>query len=210
MSSRASRKRRKQQRPRRAPRRPSPGAARSHPVCPLYRFQPEGDFYQSWIECGSPGETLRWADAAIGRARACGQLDVPDLARRMPYYSAVYGRQVPVQAAYQLDQYIEAGTLPVQWADGDPITDVPVALMAPPLTSGSAGQARRALHGLHARCCLIIADDGVVIPLEPGEPGPPNAGIMPGGDTGSARRLRSGGGQRPALPAAERHIASPR
>ena len=95
-----------------------------------------------------------------------------DFARRMPYLQAIYGRKVPVEAAYLLDHYIDEGSLPVQWAEGGPVTMVPVAQMAPSLTGGSAVKARVAIHDLHARGHMIIADDGTVIPLVPAQARP--------------------------------------
>jgi len=47
---------------------------------------------------------------------------------------------------------------------------VPLAQMVPSLTGGSAAEARVAIHDLHARGCMMIADDGTVIPLVPAQP----------------------------------------
>jgi len=47
---------------------------------------------------------------------------------------------------------------------------VPLAQMVPSLTGGSAAEARVAIHDLHARGCIMIADDGTVIPLVPAQP----------------------------------------
>jgi hypothetical protein len=47
---------------------------------------------------------------------------------------------------------------------------VPPTEMAPPGTGGSAAEARVAIHDLHAQGCMMIADDGTVIPLIPARP----------------------------------------
>jgi hypothetical protein len=88
----------------------------------------------------------------------------------MPYLEAIYGRMVPAEAAYRLDQYIDEGSLPVQWEADGPVKMVPLAQMAPSLTHGSAAKARVAIHDLHARGYMMIADDGTVIPLVPAQP----------------------------------------
>ena len=54
------------------------------------------------------------AEAATQDQRSADDPDVHDLARRLPYLGAIYGRMVPVEAAYRLDQYIDEGSLPVQ------------------------------------------------------------------------------------------------
>ena len=69
----------------------------------------------------------------------------------MPYLESIYGRMIPVEAAYRLDQYIDEGNLPVQWGEDGPVKMVPLAQMVPSLTGGSAAEARVAIHDLHAR-----------------------------------------------------------
>ena len=71
---------------------------------------------------------------------------------------------VPVEAAWHLDRYLDTGSLPVQWAPGSPVTTVPAAQMAPVPDGSSAAETRVAIHDLHARGYLMIADDGTVIP----------------------------------------------
>jgi hypothetical protein len=102
--------------------------------------------------------------------RAVEEPDVLDFARRMPYLEVIYGRMVPAEAAYQLDRYIDEGSLPVEWAEGSPVTMVPMAQMAPFAAGGPAAKIRAAIHSLHAQGHLVIADDGTVIPLEPAQP----------------------------------------
>ena len=92
------------------------------------------------------------AEAAMQDQRAADDPDVHDLARRLPYLGAIYGRMVPVEAAYRLDQYIDEGSLPVQWDEDGSVRMVPLAQMVPSLTVGSAAEAREAIHDLHARC----------------------------------------------------------
>jgi hypothetical protein len=104
--------------------------------------------------------------------RAADDPDVRDLARRMPYLESIYGRMIPVEAAYRLDQYIDERNLPVQWDEDGPVKMVPLAQMVPSQTGGSAAEARVAIHDLHARGYMMIADDGTVIPLVPGPAGP--------------------------------------
>ena len=147
-----------------------PGEPAKRDVSPLYRNPPEGSFYGSWLDCGSLKKTISWAAAAMRDQRAADDPDVHDLAKRMPYLESIYGRMIPVEAAYRLDQYIDEGSLPVQWVEDGPITRVPLAKMAPSLTGGSAVEARVAIHDLHARGYLMIADDGTVIPLVPAKP----------------------------------------
>jgi hypothetical protein len=148
----------------------APGEPGKREVCLLYRNPPEGAFYESWVDCINLKKTIGWAEAAMQDQRAAEDPDVHDLARRMPYLESIYGRMIPVEAAYRLDQYIDEGSLPVQWMEDGPITRVPLAEMAPPLTGGSAVEARVAIHDLHARGYLMIADDGTVIPLAPVKP----------------------------------------
>jgi hypothetical protein len=136
----------------------------------LYRNPPEGAFYSSWVDCGSQKNSITWANAVMQDQRADEEPDVRDWARRMPYLAAIYGRMVPAEAAYQLDRYIDEGSLPVEWAEGTPVTMVTPAQMVPFLAGGPAAEARAAIHGLHAQGHLVIADDGTVIPVEPAKP----------------------------------------
>lgn len=134
-------------------------------------MDPQGPFYSSWIDSGSQDKaTIAWADAVLQDQRAAEEPDVLDFVRRMPYLAAIYGRKVPAEAAYQLDCYIDEGSLPVEWARGGPVTMVPVAQMVPFAAGGPAAKIRAAIHGLHAHGHLVIADDGTVIPLELGQP----------------------------------------
>lgn len=170
MGGRANKKRRKQARlKQRRQGQSSSTEVRRRSPCPLYFHQPDGQFYRSWVDCGGLQKTLRWADAVTQRAHGCNEAEVVDFARRMPYFAAIYGRQVPAEAAYCLDRYIDEGVLPVQWAEDDPVINISISDMAPPLTNGSVVEARLAIHDLHAMCCLIIDDDGTVIPLVPGK-----------------------------------------
>jgi hypothetical protein len=172
MGGKANKKRRKQERLRqkRSGQR-LPGEPGKGEVCPLYRNPPDGAFYRSWVDCVSPKKTMLWARAALRDSRAAAaDPDVYDWARRMPYLAAIYGRVIPAEAAYRLDRYLDEGSLPVQWAEDGPVTMVPPAGMAPPGTGGSAAEARVAIHDLHARGCMMIADDGTVIPLIPAQP----------------------------------------
>jgi hypothetical protein len=172
MSGKSNKARRKQERlrQRRAGQRP-PGEPTKRDVCPLYRMAPQGAFYSSWVGSGSQDKaTIARADAVMQDQRAAEEPDVLDWARRTPYLEAIYGRMVPAEAAYQLDRYIDEGSLPVEWAEGGPVTMVPVAQMAPFAVGGPAAEVRAAIHGLHAQGHLIIADDGTVIPLEPAQP----------------------------------------
>ncbi len=125
-------------------------------------------FYSSWLDCGSLKRAELWAKIVLA-GPAGADPNVHDLSRRMPFFASVYGRMVPVKAAYYLDQCLDQGSLPVQWAEDGPVTMVPIAEMAPPLTSGSASEARVAIHDLHARGCLMAWDDGTIIPLVPAE-----------------------------------------
>jgi hypothetical protein len=88
----------------------------------------------------------------------------------MPYLASIYGRMVPVGAAWQLDRHLDTGNLPVQWAPGEPVTMVPAAQMAPVADGSLAAEVRVAIHDLHAKGYLRIADDGTVIPLVPAKP----------------------------------------
>jgi hypothetical protein len=171
MSGKSNKARRKQQRlrQRRADQRP-PGEPGKRDVCPLYRIAPEGAFYSSWADCGSQDNAIAWANAVMQDQRAAEEPDVLDFVRRVPYLKAIYGRMVPAEAAYQLDRYIDEGSLPVQWAEGSPVTMVPPAQMVPFLAGRPAAKIRAAIHGLHAQGHLIIADDGTVIPVEPAQP----------------------------------------
>jgi hypothetical protein len=172
MSGKSNKARRKQERlrQRRAGQRP-PGEPGKRAVCPLYRISPQGAFYGSWVDCGSQDKaTIAWADAVMQDQRAAEEPDVHDWARRVPYLEAICGRMVPAEAAYQLDRYIDEGSLPVEWAEGGPVTMVPVAQMVPFVAGGPAAEIRAAIHGLHAQGHLVIADDGTVIPLEPAKP----------------------------------------
>jgi len=67
-------------------------------------------------------------------------------------------------------RYIDEGSLPVQWAEGGPVTMVPPAQMVPFVAGGPAAEIRAAIHGLHAQGHLVIAADGTVIPVEPAQP----------------------------------------
>jgi len=171
MGGKSNKARRKQERlrQRRSGRR-RPGEPGKREACPLYRNPPEGAFYESWVDCGSLKKTMVWAEAAMQDQRAAEDPDVHDLARRMPYLESIYGRMIPVEAAYRLDQYIDEGNLPVQWDEDGPVRMVPLAQMVPSLTGGSAAEARVAIHDLHARGYMMIADDGTVIPLVPAQP----------------------------------------
>ena len=171
MSGKSNKARRKQERlrQRRAGQR-LPGGPGKPEICPLYRMDPQGPFYRSWIDSGSHDKTtITWANAVMQDQRATEEPDVLDFARRMRYLAAIYGRKIPAEAAYQLDRYIDEGSLPVEWTEGSPVTMVPVAQMAPFAAGGSAAQMRAAIHNLHAHGHLIIGDDGAVIPLERGQ-----------------------------------------
>jgi len=144
-------------------------------VCPLYRDPPAGAFYGSWVDCGTVRRTIAWSGAVM-RDRRAADPDVPDLARRMPYLASVYGRMVPVEAAWHLDRCIDAGSLPVRWTPGGRVTMVPAGQLAPRLGGASAAETRVAIHDLHARKYLIIADDGIVIPQVPDKPDLAGAG----------------------------------
>ncbi len=171
MGGKSNKARRKQERlrQRRSGQR-RPGEPGKREVCLLYRNPPEGAFYESWVDCISLKKTMAWAEAAMQDQRAADDPDVHDLARRMPYLESIYGRMVPVEAAYRLDQYIDEGSLPVQWEEDGPVKMVPLAQMVPSLTDGSAVEARVSIHDLHARGHMMIADDGTVIPLVPAKP----------------------------------------
>lgn len=166
MGGKANKKRRKQERLRHK-RSMLPGGPVDD-ACPLYRNPPGGKFYSSWLDCGSLKHAMQWARAVADGPRGADP-DVSDLTRRMPFLASVYGHMVPVEAAYHLDRCLDQGILAVQWAEDDPVTVMPAAEMAPPLTSGSAAETRVAIHDLHARGCLMIDDDGTVIPLVPAE-----------------------------------------
>jgi hypothetical protein len=171
MSGKSNKARRKQERlrQRRAAQRP-PGEPGKRDVCPLYRIAPQGAFYSSWVDCGSQDSAIAWADAVMQDQRAAEEPDVRDWAGRMPYLEAIYGRMVPAEAAYQLDRYIDQGSLPVEWAEGGPVTMMPPAQMVPFVAGGPAAEVRAAIHGLHAQGHLVITDDGTVIPVEPAQP----------------------------------------
>ena len=170
MSGKSNKARRKQERlrQRRSGQRPL-GEPGKPEVCPLYRNRPEGAFYRSWIDCGSLKESTTWATAVMQDQRAAEDPDVYDFVRRMPYLEAIYGRMVPGEAAYQLDCYIDEGSLPVEWAEGGPVTMVTLAQMVP-FVAGRPAEVRAAIHRLHAQGHLVIADDGTVIPVEPAKP----------------------------------------
>jgi hypothetical protein len=168
MGGKANKKRRKQQRLRARRSGQSAAGPADDDACPLYRNPPGGRFYSSWLDCGSLQKAMLWAKAVMGGPGGADP-DVSDLARRMPFLASVYGRMVPAEAAYHLDRCLDQGTLAVQWAEDGPVTVVPAAEMAPPLTSGSAAETRVAIHDLHARGLLMIDDDGTVIPLVPAE-----------------------------------------
>jgi hypothetical protein len=95
---------------------------------------------------------------------------VADLARRMPYLASIYGRMVPVEAAWQLDRYIDQASLPVRWVPGDPVAEMSAARLAPVADGAPAVQMRIAIHDLHAMGYLMIADDGAVTSLVPARP----------------------------------------
>ena len=116
MSGKANKARRKQERlrQRRQQGQPPPGEPGVGQACPLYLDPPEGALYGSWIDSGSLRTTIAWSEAAMLDRRGADP-DVYDLARRMPYLASIYGRMVPVGAAWQLDRHIDAGSLPVQW-----------------------------------------------------------------------------------------------
>jgi hypothetical protein len=171
MGGKSNKARRKQERLRQRPSgQRRPGEPGKREVCPLYRNPPEGAFYESWVDCGSLKKTVVRAEAAMQDQRAADDPDVHDWARRMPYLQSIYGRMIPVEAAYRLDQYIDEGNLPVQWEEDGPVKMVPLAQMVPSLTGGSAVEARMAIHDLQARGYMMIADDGTVIPLIPAKP----------------------------------------
>jgi hypothetical protein len=171
MGGKANKKRRKQDRLRqKGSRQRLHGEPGNSEACPLYRNRPDGVFYTSWLDCASPDKTTQWAAAAMRDQRAADKPDVYDWARRMPYLAAIYGRMIPAEAAYQLDRYADEGSLPVQWAEDGPIAMVPLAEMTLGGTGGSAAEARMAIHDLHARGYMMIADDGTVIPLIPAKP----------------------------------------
>ena len=101
-----------------------PGEPGKREVCALYRNPPEGAFYESWVDCGSLKKTMVWAEAAMQDQRAAEDPDVHDLVRRMPYLEAIYGRMIPVEAAYRLDQYIDEVRLGRdQWDDRAVVRD---------------------------------------------------------------------------------------
>jgi hypothetical protein len=172
MSGKSNKARRKQERlrQRHSGQRP-PGEPGKREICPLYRMDPQGPFYSSWIDSGSQDKaTIAWADAVMQDQRAAEEPDVLDWVRRVPYLEVIYGRMVPAEAAYQLDRYIDEGSLPVEWAEGGPVTMVAPAQMVPFVAGGPAAKVRAAIHGLHAQGHLVIADDGTVIPMEPAKP----------------------------------------
>jgi hypothetical protein len=171
MGGKANKKRRKQERLRqKCSGQHLPGEAGNREVCPLYRNPPDGVFYISWLDCVSLKKTILWAKAAMQDQPAAADPAVYDWASRMPYLTAIYGRMIPAEAAHQLDRYVDEGSLPVQWAEDGPVTMVPPAELAPPETGGSAAETRVAIHDLHARGYMMIADDGTVIPLIPAKP----------------------------------------
>jgi hypothetical protein len=170
MSGKANKARRKQERlrQRRQQGQDRLGASGTGDVCPLYRDPPDGELYSTWIEGSSIRQTFAWFEAVIKDQRA--GLDVPDLALRIPYLAAIYGRMLPIGAALQLDRHLDTGSLPVRWAPGDPVIMVPAAQMAPLADSFSDAETRIAIHDLHARGYLVLADDGTVIPRTPAMP----------------------------------------
>ena len=195
MSGKANKARRKQERlrQRRQQSQDPAGASSLGEVCPLYRDPPDGDFYRSWVDSGSVRTATAWSQAVMHDRRGADP-DVSDLARRMPYLASIYGRMVPVGAAWQLDRHIDTGCLPVQWAPGSPVTMVPAAKMAPVTDGSSAGVTRVAIHDLHARGYLMIADDSTVIPLIPAQPD------LAGGGSYDPARYRLAPAPRPEPP----------
>jgi hypothetical protein len=171
MSGKANKARRKQERlrQRRQLGQYPPGEPGPDQTCPLYRNPPGGALYNSWIDAGGVGKATAWSKEVL-RDRRGPDPDVSDLARRMPYLASIYGRMVPVEAAWQLDRYLDEGDLPVQWTDGDPVTMVPAAQLAPVADGSPAVEVRVAIHDLHAMGYLMLADDGTVIPLVPAKP----------------------------------------
>jgi len=103
MGGKSNKTRRKQERlrQRRSGQR-RPGEPGKREACPLYRNPPEGAFYESWVDCTS-------LKKAMQDQRAADDPEVHDLARRMPYLESIYGRMIPVEAAYRLDQYSTRG-----------------------------------------------------------------------------------------------------
>ena len=123
MSGKANKARRKQERlrQRRQQGQDRLGASGAGDVCPLYRDPPDGELYSTWIEGGSIRQTFAWYEATMKDQR--GGPDVPDLGLRIPYLAVIYGRMLPIGAAWQLDRHLDTGSLPVRWAPGDPVTD---------------------------------------------------------------------------------------
>src|ERR1019366_285754 len=115
----------------------------------LYRDPPDGELYSTWIEGGSIQQTLAWSDAVKQDKRADSP-DVPDLALRIPYLAAVYGRMLPVGASWQLDCHLDTGQLPVQWAPGGPVAMVPATQLVPFADGAPDAETRIAIHDLHA------------------------------------------------------------
>jgi len=171
MSGKANKARRKQERlrQRRQLGHDRPGEPRPEQTCPLYRNPPGGAFYDSWIDASSVGKATAWSKAVLQDRRGADP-DVSDLTRRMPYLASIYGRMIPVEAAWHLDRYLDDGDLPVQWTEDDPVTMVPAAQLAPVADGSPAVEVRIAIHDLHAMGYLMLADDGTVIPLVPGKP----------------------------------------
>ena len=171
MSGKANKARRKQERlrQRRQQGQHPAGEPRPDETCPLYRNPPGGAFYDSWIDSGSVGKATAWTKAVL-RDRRGADPDVQDLTRRIPYLASIYGRMIPVEAAWHLDRYLDDGELPVQWTEDDPVTMVPAAQLAPVADDATAVEVRVAIHDLHAMGYLMLADDGTVIPLVPGKP----------------------------------------
>lgn len=106
-----------------------PGEPHPDQTCPLYRNLPGGAFYDSWIDAGSVGKATAWTKAVL-RDRRGADPDVSDLTRRIPYLASVYGRMIPVEAAWHLDRYLDDGDLSVQWTEDDPVTMIPAAQLA--------------------------------------------------------------------------------
>jgi hypothetical protein len=155
MSGGANQKRWKQGRPMGTSEQQSSASTAVGPaVCPLYSRQPVGAYYRSWIDCESLGKTGLSADTVTQRAHAFGRPDVLDLTRRMPYFSVIYGRFIPMDAAYLLDLYIDSGALPIRWTTGGPTMQIPVAGMAEPYPCRSAAEARATIHDTHAKSFL--------------------------------------------------------
>src|ERR1035441_1278421 len=169
---------------------------------PLYRDPPDGELYSTWIEGGSIQQTLAWSDAVKQDKRADSP-DVPDLALRIPYLAAVYGRMLPVGASWQLDCHLDTGQLPVQWAPGGPVAMVPATQLVPfadgapdagpagpgrdrLLRPGPVPHCRRAAAGRRGEDPQDLRRAGPLRPWLPGHwehlqpAGVPRAGVGPG------------------------------